>query len=210
MNTIDPKFAAIDVRLRSGAQVNRTDYEDYEYLCQNLEDLQRFYAVYQATLTQHPDGFFFLNAQDGLIRSRRLPHSTMHMGQFICFKSREAESTRFSSVLSKQQIVQELETSLPQDQLLRIYGPGHGRTVALSTALKQMHKSMKELERLHFVQSNGDALKPLESICRFAELARHGNEPDESGRLALEARGVVLGAEDLLEDGEDDDEAEAE
>ncbi|MEO3690032.1 chromosome partition protein MukE [Roseateles paludis] len=218
MNTIDPRFAAVDVLLRSGGQVNRSDFADYEYLSTQLDELQRFYAGYQATLVQHPDGFFFLQAQDGLIPTRRLPRSTMHMGQFVCSKCRDPEITRTSGVLSVRQIVQELESALTKTELLRIYAPRHGRTVAPARAHEQMQKSLRELARLRFVRIKGDALTPAESIHRFAELARHGNEPDELGALSLQGRGVVLDPDELDEageeagdgEGEGDDEAEAE
>lgn len=210
MNSIDPKFAAADVLLRSGGQVNRSDYSDYEYITHQLDELQRFYAGYQASLIHHPDGFFFLHAQDGVLPTRVLPRSTMHMGQFICLKLRHPDSTRSAGVLSVHLIVHELESSLPRAELLRIYAPKNVLAVAPSRALDQMHKAINELARLRFVRKKGDALTPLESIRRFAELARHGNDPDELGRLALQARGVILDAEDLVDEGDPDDETEAE
>jgi chromosome condensin MukBEF MukE localization factor len=210
MNTMDPRFAPIDVLLRTGGQVNRSDYAEYEYLSAQLEELQRFYASYQVSLVHHVDGFFFLQAQDGLLPTRRLPPSTMHLGQFICAKSRDPEITRSSGVLSVQQMVQELESSLPQPQLLRIYAPRHGKTVATSRAHEQILKSLRQLARMRFVRIKGDALTPLESILRFAELARHGNDPDELGRLALQGRGVVMDVDLEQEEGGDEDEAETE
>jgi hypothetical protein len=48
------------------------------------------------------------------------------------------------------------------------------------------------LESLRFLKVQGDIIRPTEAINRFAELARHDNEPDDAAREALLLqRGVV-------------------
>ncbi len=56
---LDPLFAPLDQRLRSGFHVDRDDVADYEFLELAAEWLEGFYGAYQCRLVNSPEGYWF-------------------------------------------------------------------------------------------------------------------------------------------------------
>lgn len=195
------KFVEVDLLLRRGGHVNRSSLVAYAWVKDNFDELKAFYTRYGCSLSQHPDGFYCLTLLNGLIRSRLLPKTCIHLGMFIALKARDPEITRSSGWLQIPQLLQDIETSVPKETLQSVYAPGRKESVVDEKISMEILAALKILTELQFVEVNGQAIRPLESIQRFAELARHDNNPSDETRMHLVVeRGVVF--DDALEDGE--------
>lgn len=193
MNYLDRRFADIDLILRRGGHINRSNIDGYGWLCDNYDGLKTFYSQYSATLEQHPDGFFFLTVSGAKMRSRLLPKKCVHLGIFISLKARDPEITRSSGWISISQLLHDIETTVPKTFLQQVYAPGRKENVVDERIAMEINNALKILSDLHFVEIRNDMLKPLEAINRFAEFARHNNEPDEAAKLKMIIeRGVVF------------------
>ena len=206
----DEVFVEIDVLMRRGAHINRSNLAQFDYICQHYDDLQRFYARYGCALYQHPDGFFYMTVKDGLIRSRLLPKSCVHLGQFIALKARDPEITRSNGRISISQLIQDIETLVPRETLQAVYAPKRRDSVVDEHIAGEIMRAIKLLGDLCFIRVRNNYIQPLESIHRFAELARHDNQPSADAAMHLEVqRGVVFHAAEVSEDLEEtlDDES---
>lgn len=202
-----PQFAEIDTALRRGRHISRSEIGRYEFITQNFDDFESFYAAYGTRLIQHPDGFFFLLAKGGLMPTRILNRSAMHLGMFIAFKRRDPDLTRSDGRMSIVGLIQDLETSVPAETLTQVYAPKQKASLEGERIHAEVMRALKVLAELDFIETNGDQLISHEAINRFAELAKHSNAPTETAKLGLEVqRGVVF---DITEEitGEDSDDS---
>jgi chromosome partition protein MukE len=197
------QFAEIDTALRRGRHISRGDIGTYEFITQNFDDFESFYAAYGARLIQHPDGFFFLLAKGSMMPTRILPRSGMHLGMFIAFKRRDPDVTRSDGRMSIAGLIHDLETSVPAETLAQVYAPKQKASLEGERIHSEVMRAFKLLAELDFIEINGDQLIVHEAINRFAELAKNSNTPSETAKLGLEIqRGVVF---DIADDmtGED-------
>lgn len=200
-----PQFAEIDTALRRGRHISRDTIGTYEFITQNYDDFESFYSAYGVRLIQHPDGFFFLLAKGGLMPTRLLPRSAMHLGMFIAFKRRDPDLTRSDGRMSIAGLIQDLETSVPAETLVQVYAPKQKASLEGERIHTEVMRALRVLAELDFIEISGDQLIAHEAINRFAELAKHSNAPTETAKLGLEVqRGVVF---DIPEEiiGEDSD-----
>lgn len=210
MNYLDKQFVDVDLVLRRGGHINRSNLIAYDWLCNNYGDLKSFYANYGATLAQHPDGFFFLIVSQGSrLRSRLLSKPCVHLGIFIALKARDPEITRSSGWMQTTQFLHDIETTVPKNVLQEVYAPGRKENVVDDRITFTIAHALRVLADLCFIESKGDRFRPLEAINRFAEFARHDNAPDENARIKMAIeRGVVLHDptdEENLDDDDDDE-----
>lgn len=213
MNYLDKQFVDVDLVLRRGGHINRSNLVAYDWLCNNHDDLKSFYVNYGATLAQHPDGFFFLTVSQGAkLRSRLLSKPCIHLGIIIALKARDPEITRSSGWMQTAQLLHDIETTVPKDVLQQVYAPGRKENVVDDRITLAITQALKILADLYFIESRGDRFRPLEAIQRFAEFARHENAPDENARIRMTIeRGVVFHdavAGDNNEDDNNDDETQ--
>lgn len=209
---LDKHFVGADLILRRGGHVNRSNLSFYQFLIDNFDELRSFYQGYQCELVQHPDGFFYLLSRGGLIPTRLLPMPCVHLGMFIAMKSRDPEITRSSGRINLENLLQSIETSVPRETLQKVYAPKQRESSADTRIAEEIQKALKMLAEMRFIEIQGDTIRPFEAIQRFAEMARHDNNPDELSRLVLsEQRGVVFQTpdqsteEELEESGEGDE-----
>ena len=199
-------FVEIDVILRRGGHVNRSDIVLYQFLCDHYEDLRSFYEKYQCSLVQHPDGFFFLLSQGDILRSRLLPKTCMHLGMFIALKMRDPEITRSSGKITIKQLLQAIETSVPRETLHRIYATKQREAAQYDRIVLEIMRALRLLEDLRFITVKDEVMRPTEAINRFAELARHDNDPDAAAREVLFVqRGVIFESPDTAESPSEDE-----
>jgi chromosome partition protein MukE len=212
MMYLERRFAECDVILRQGGHVNRSDLAHYQFLCDHYDDLTQFYKGYGCNLVQHPDGFFFLLAQNSMLRTRLLPLPCVHLGMFIALRMRDPEITRSSGRIRTDSLLQAIDASVPRETLLRVYAPKQREASADARVTEEIQRTLKTLANLRFLEIQGDVIRPLEAIHRFAELARHENTPDDLARMLLtEQRGVVFqeeGESEAPEEIEDQEEDE--
>lgn len=209
---LDKHFVGADLILRRGGHINRSNLSHYQFVIDNFDEMMSFYKGYQCDLVQHPDGFFYLMSKGGLIPTRLLPMPCVHLGIFIALKARDPEITRSSGRISLDNLLQSIEASVPRETLQKVYAPKQRESSTDTRITEEIQKALKTLAEMRFLEIQGDSIKPLEAIQRFAEMARHDNDPDELNRLVLtEQRGVVFQVpdesteEDGEETGEDDE-----
>lgn len=206
MNYLDKQFVDVDLALRRGGHINRSNLVAYDWLCNNHDDLKGFYANYGATLAQHPDGFFFLTVSGSKLRSRLLPKPCIHLGMFIALKARDPEITRSSGWMQITQLFHDIETTVSKDVLQQVYAPKRKENVVDDRISLAIENSLKTLADLCFIEIKGDRFRPLEAVNRFAEFARHSNAPDENARIKMTIeRGVVFHDASLADEDDDGD-----
>lgn len=195
----DEQFVEIDLILRQGAHINRSNLAAYEFLSQNFADLEKFYRRYGCSLLQHPDGFFFMTVKGGLMRTRLLPKSCMHLGQFIGLKARDPEITRSHGRIAITQLLKDIETLVPRETLQAVYAPGRRDATADECISDEIMRALKLLGDLGFIEIADKAVRPLEAIGRFSELARHDNDPNDDAKLNVTIRrGVVFDSDTTI------------
>lgn len=201
------QFAEIDTALRRGKHISRSEIGTYEFITQNFDEFESYYLAYEVRLVQHPDGFFFLLAKGGLMPTRILGRSAMHLGMFIAFKRRDPDLTRYDGRMSISGLLKDLETSVPAETLAQVYAPKQKASLEGERIHTEVLRALKVLADLDFIEISGDQLIANEAINRFAELAKHSNAPTETAKMGLEVqRGVVFDITDeafTLEDSDD-------
>jgi len=202
----DDEFVEIDLLLRRGGHINRSDMALYDYMCKHMPELKEFYARYGCSLYQHPDGFFYAAIKGGKLQTRLLPKSCVHLGMFIALKARDPEITRSSGRISINQLLLDIETSIPRDILQQVYAPKRREAVVDECINDELKKALRVLAELSFIELTDLSIRPLEAISRFAELARSNNDPSDENRLNLiVTRGVVFGEGDDESKGDSDE-----
>lgn len=198
------EFVEVDLILRRGGHVNRTNFSLHEWICQEYDTLSPFYSNYGCSLRQHPDGFFFLVSSGKKLKTRVLPKPYVHLGIFLALKARDPEITKTSGWIAIEQLLQDIQTTVPRETLRNVYAPRSSESLVNKRIGEEIRNGIKLFAELKFIEIRENALKPLEAIGRFAELARYDNTPDEiaKDRLELEC-GVALHIDDD-EDFEDD------
>lgn len=181
----DDKFVEIDLLLRRGGHINRSNLASYEFLCQNFDELRKFYGRYGCSIYQHNDGFFYMTVKGGLLRSRLLPKSCVHLGMFIALKARDPEITRSLGKIPLSLLLQDIETSIPRETLQQVYARGRRESVVDECIADEIKRALKIIADMGFIELTETSIRPLEAIHRFAELARHDNSPDEKTQLHL-------------------------
>jgi chromosome condensin MukBEF MukE localization factor len=137
----------------------------------------------------------------------------MHVGQVIAFLTRDPEITRTAGTIGVETVLQSLTTQ-PLDVLRKTYAPTRGEATIDEGIRLGVQRALRTLETLGFIRWRGDQqFQPTSAINRFAELARHANDPDADAKLFLRAqRGVVLDAltpeKEIEGEGDDGDDQE--
>lgn len=186
-------FVEIDVILRRGGNINRSDIHLYQFICDNYDELRSFYERFGCNLVQHPDGFFFLLSRGDVLRSRLMSKPCMHLGMFIALKMRDPEITRSSGKFSTAQLLKAIETAVPHETLQRVYAPKQREASQYERIAEEILRALKVLEDLRFLKVKEDTIRPTEAINRFAEVARHVGDSNPAAREALlTQRGVTF------------------
>lgn len=192
-----PHFAKVDTALRRGSHITPGDFASHEFIAQNFDAMQEFYETYQCTLTEHPDGFFFLMTEDSIIPSRFLSKPCVHLGQLLALMARDPAITKTRGVVSIDKIFQTLSTMFSADLLNKIYAPKTREIGTEKQIKKEVQKALRTLSQLNFVilENGGEAIRMTEAINRFADVARHNNEPTNIIQRDLEIkRGIHFDA----------------
>lgn len=201
----DKLFVEIDIILRRGGHINRSNLAAYDYMNREFDVLEQFYARYGCAVYRHPDGFFYMTATGGLLRTRLLSKACVHLGTFIALKSRDPEITRSSGRIGRTQLLQDIETSVPRETLLRTYAPKRREVSADASITEEILRSLKILSDLQFIEMTEMTIRPLEAIHRFAEVSRHETSTDDTTRLQLTIQhGVVFDDDSEADEGNDD------
>jgi len=179
------QFVEVDLLLRRGGHINRSNLRAYEWVSENFEDLVSFYNSYGCALHRHPDNFIFMTTNGGQIRSRLLPKSCVHLGMFLALKMRDPEILRSSGRISLGALLQDLDTTVPRPTLIAVYAPHGKEGTSDERIVGEVNAALKILHELNLIELSEDTVLPLEALARFSEVARHENEPDEFARLQL-------------------------
>lgn len=203
-----PHFPKVDTALRMGCHITTDDFVSHEFVAQNFSELCQFYATYEAALIEHPDGFFFLHTDDGVIPSRNLPKSCVHIGQLLAHMAREPLITKTRGIVALDQIFQRLSTMFSAELLGKIYAPKARENGTEKQIKKEVHRALRILARLNFVtfEPGMEALFITDAINRFADVARHDNNPSPAAQKDLEIkRGIKFGAFEDTEPGDEEE-----
>lgn len=201
----DPLFARIDVQLRRGGNINRSDPAAFAHIGLRFSEYEHFYSQYGSAIQLHPDGCYFLSVTDGLLPSRNLPRACIHLGMVIELKSRDPAVTRTLERISIPDLLHEMRATIPRDTLHRVYAPKN-REMTMDRAIEEKYRaSIQELARLSFIERIADLLRPLEAIHRFADVARYNNHPDRDQALRLAVRSGIFIEGTREPDGDGDD-----
>ncbi len=200
------EFVDVDLTLRRGGHVNRTNFALHGWMCTNFEELEGFYSNYGCTLQQHPDGCFFLVSSGKKMKTRVLSKACVHLGTFLALKARDPDITKTSGWIPIDQLFQDLMATTSKETLSKVYAPRAKESVVSRKVNEELRTALKTLSELNFIEMRENALKPLEAVGRFADLARYDNEPDDIAKDRLENQFGMTWAIDDSEDLKDAEE----
>ena len=190
---LEKPFAETDVILRRGGNINMSEIALYEFCCQEFEMLQRFYANLECNFVKHPDGFFFLVPTGDILTTKILSRACINVGQILAMLARDPEITRTSGRIEINQVLKTIDTMVPREIQKAIYSPNTRESNTDRSIGDEVRKALRQLVYLRFIRfvAGSEAIVLAESINRFTEVARYGNEIEETKKIILQStRGV--------------------
>jgi chromosome condensin MukBEF MukE localization factor len=201
-------FPKLDTALRRGIHITSSDYVSHEFLARNFVELATFYGRYDASLIDHPDGFFFLRTDGSVIPNRSLSKPCMHLGQLLAYLARESAIARTRGILQLDELYQTMSTMCAAELLAQIYVPNAKNSVSPQQIKNEILRCLKVFAQLNMItfERGREAIQLTEAIGRFTEMARHNNCPSPAAKKNLEInRGVEFDTPPDLEDSQEDD-----
>lgn len=190
---LEKHFAETDVILRRGGNINMSEIALYEFCCQEFEMLQRFYENLECNFVQHTDGFFFLVPTGNILTTKMLSRACINVGQILAMLARDPEITRTSGRIEVNQILKTIDTMVPREIQKAIYSPNTRESNTDKSIGDEVRKALRQLADLRFIRfvAGSETIVLAESINRFAEIARHDNDIEETKKIILQfTRGV--------------------
>jgi chromosome condensin MukBEF MukE localization factor len=185
MNIIEhPLFPKLDTALRRGVHITSSDYVNHEFLARNFVELAAFYGRYDASLIEHPDGFFFLRTDGSVIPNKSLSKPCMHLGQLLAYLARASAITRTRGVLQLEELYQTMSTMFAADLLAKIYVPNAKNSVSPQQIKNEVLRCLKVFAQLNMIsfERGREAIQLTDAIGRFTEMARHDNSPSPAAK----------------------------
>lgn len=211
----DDVFPELDLALRRGRHIDRSDHAQYTLLVEFQAELEHFYRRYGWQLVQRKDGYFFLLPNSPRLGRRHLSAGEMLVGQALALLYLDPASLDQGAAISREQVLAQLASTLGNEALLRAFNPKrrrHDERVAEETVRAKVGEALRRLSSLGFLDVIEDErLRLRPALLRFAEPARGTLPPEEALARLAEAGEIVLEPESesaFEEDAETEDEDE--
>ncbi len=179
----NPLFPKLDTALRSGRHISADDLDNHSFLLEYHDELESFYARYQAELIKAPESFFYLRPRPSSdIGTSVLSELDMLVGKVLCYLYLSPDRLANEGVFSVADLQEELLNLADEQQLLRMVNQRSGGTdLDKRKLLERMRTSLRRLRRLGMVVSLGQSerFRVNEAVFRFGADVRGDEDPRE-------------------------------
>ncbi len=201
----DPRFAEVDVALRSGVHVDREDLGPYTFLEAAREVLEDFYAAYDCRLAQGAEGYFYLVSEGLALGQRRLSLAEMLVGQVLALMWMDPAYLRTARKVTQAQVLQQLELLLPHKELFGLLAPrsrGRDQETDARKIRETVSKALRELARLGFVhlEPKDEAVALRRAVMRFCDPVRDAKDRGAALANLVQKGEVALPETEEVED----------
>lgn len=202
---LDELFPEIDVGLRLGCHIDRSDGERYSFLVEAQVHLEEFYRRYGCELVHSSDGYFYLLPTRNELGRRHLSPAEMLVGQTLALAYLEPATASAGGVLVREQILSRLAGLVGERELVLALNPRrrkYDERIAQETVRTEVARALRGLARLGFIQLiEPDQLKLRSPILRFADPVRGLEDAAMAlARLVSEAKVMLVPLDEEPED----------
>lgn len=174
----DRHFPDIDVRLREGSHISREDHARFSFLAESFDVLLSLYERYGYDLHRAEAGFFYLRPLSGT-RRRTMSVGEMLVGQTLALLFLDPRifvtDRRITRVTLQETLDQLVGLEGLRTRLLK-RNIRNQRAVA-NEVRAEVDRALRSLERLGFIELEGDRIELRSSLLRFTEVVRSAGDP---------------------------------
>ncbi|MEM8057715.1 chromosome partition protein MukE [Morganella morganii] len=208
-------FPELDSQLRAGRHIGVDDLDNHAFLMDFQDELEGFYARYNAELVRAPEGFFYLRPRSTTLIPRSvLSELEMLVGKVLCYLYLSPERLANQGIFSTAELYEELLSLADEAKLLKVVNNrSTGSDLDKQKLLEKTRGALNRLRRLGmitFVAADNSQFVIAESVFRFGADVRSGDDPREAQlRLIRDGEAQSLAEEEKHprpEDQDDDNE----
>lgn len=204
---LDPLFPEVDQALRRGRHVDQEDLSWYAFLNDTQSYLEPHYRRYGADLVRSAGGYFYLLADGGVLRRKRLSSGAMLVGQALALAYLDPATTLAAGLVPRSQVLETLANLVGEERLLRVLNPQRrreaGEKVAHETIRKGVDQGLRQLRELGFItQPDPDTVRMRAPLLRFVEPIRGMTDPGAALRRLLSTGEIGVETDASFEEDE--------
>lgn len=198
-----PQFPYVDAKLRAGVHVTLEDIGNHGFLCQNINEMRKFYERYDCRLVEHADSFYYLVNFGEIIPATKLSKKCVQVGKVIAYLARQPDILRSLGVIKFESVIQTLQTLMTKESLKEVFAPLNKEDSVQHKIVSEVVTAINSLASYNFLVKvkSTSLFRPTSAIARFTEMALYENNPTQSTRERLEEKGMAF---DDSEEGEQD------
>ncbi|EML9903574.1 chromosome partition protein MukE [Morganella morganii] len=204
-------FPELDSQLRAGRHIGVDDLDNHAFLMDFQDELEGFYARYNAELVRAPEGFFYLRPRSTTLIPRSvLSELEMLVGKVLCYLYLSPERLANQGIFSTAELYEELLSLADEAKLLKVVNNrSTGSDLDKQKLLEKTRGALNRLRRLGmitFVAADNSQFVIAESVFRFGADVRSGDDPREAQlRLIRDGEAQSLAEEEKHPRPEDQD-----
>ncbi|MET4893823.1 chromosome partition protein MukE [Morganella morganii] len=178
-------FPELDSQLRAGRHIGVDDLDNHAFLMDFQDELEGFYARYNAELVRAPEGFFYLRPRSTTLIPRSvLSELEMLVGKVLCYLYLSPERLANQGIFSTAELYEELLSLADEAKLLKVVNNrSTGSDLDKQKLLEKTRGALNRLRRLGmitFVSADNSQFVIAESVFRFGADVRSGDDPREA------------------------------
>ncbi|MEX9791600.1 chromosome partition protein MukE [Morganella morganii] len=204
-------FPELDSQLRAGRHIGVDALDNHAFLMDFQDELEGFYARYNAELVRAPEGFFYLRPRSTTLIPRSvLSELEMLVGKVLCYLYLSPERLANQGIFSTAELYEELLSLADEAKLLKVVNNrSTGSDLDKQKLLEKTRGALNRLRRLGmitFVAADNSQFVIAESVFRFGADVRSGDDPREAQlRLIRDGEAQSLAEEEKHPRPEDQD-----
>lgn len=212
----EPRFPAIDVRLRRGQHIDaEADKSEYLFIQAHETDLGAFYHSYRCDLINDPQGYWMLVPQgahgQSVLHTRPLGRPAMMVGLALARILMDPTSIENGWTADREQVIRTMEMLYgdPVDILRGMLPQSKPKSQGKRTAVihDEVDRALRDLSRLGFVSLEEDGRFRLRhALARFIAPARGQDHRAVLADLSARSQAMLAAPEDAAVPDESDEE----
>ena len=193
---LDQLFPEVDVSLRQGRHIDRSDGDFYTFLIEAQAQLELFYRRYGCELVHSTDGYFYLVPTGDQLGRRHLTVGEMLVGQTLALAYLDPATVSAGGIVHREEVLSRLAGLLGERELVLALNPRRRRydeRVAQETVRVEIARALRGLSSLGFIELlDTDQLRLRPPVLRFADSVRALEDPAVAlARLVSESKIVT-------------------
>lgn len=195
----DPVYPRVDMALRRGRHIDRSDPDEYVFLRDAQACLEELYRRYGCELIHAPEGYFFLlphpSAQG--LGKRHLTVGEMLVGQTLALMQLDPATAQSLGVVGLAAMIARLSGLVGERELIHALNPRRRRVhdhVAHDTVREEIRRALRGLESMGFIDLlEGERIRLRAPLARFTDAVRDSGDVQQAmERLVAEGRAAYV------------------